>query len=229
MRKLGLAIAAVAMVGLFAGSAMAVKPATKGNDLPLVNMSDSWTLVIHARPFDKCPTADFKDTNRRSIVVAGLPPADFALAVIAHGNKVPDMSHFNDILLTSNDSMDFFQVLDGNACDGDPAVLEFPIEVATKYELFIKLLGKPDEKTAATVCARDLLGLIDGGAFAGELVCNVGTVKVRQHGNNPYENVTDELLFLFGVPLFDEDFEGWFWDWSATEKAKSRIVFVPVP
>ncbi len=229
MRKLGLAIAALALVGLFAGSAMAVKPETKGNGLPFVDMSDSWTLVIHARPFDKCPTADFDDTNRRSIVVAGLPPAEFDAAVTAHGNKVPDASDFNDILLTSNDSLDFFQVLDGNACDADPAVLEFPIAVATTYELFIKLLGKPDEKTAATVCARDLLGLIEGGAFEGELVCNVGTVRVRNHGKDPSTDVTAELLFLLGFPLFDEDFEDWFWDWSATERAKSRIVFVPVP
>lgn len=224
MNKFALAVAAVAVAGLFAGSAMAVKPETKGNGLPFVDMSDSWTLVIHARPFDKCPTADFQGTNRRSIVVAGLPPAEFDLAVIAHGNKVPDASDFNDIILTPNQSLDNFQVLDGNACDGTPAELSLPIEVATDYDLYIKLLGKPDEATAATLCATDLLGKI---LNTDDIVCNVGEVRVRSNGKDPYTDVTDELLFLFGDPLFHEDFEDWFWDWSATEKAKSRIIFVP--
>lgn len=226
MKKYGLVIAGLAVAGLMAGSAWADKPTTKGNGLPLINMSDSWTLVIHARPFDKCPTADYQGTNRRSIVVAALPGFDKDSAN-PHTGNTPDASDFNDILLTSNTSLDDFQVLDGNACDADPAVLSLPIAVATNYDLYIKLIGKPDEATAAVLCARDTLGQILGGAFAGELVCNVGSVKVRSRGNNPYVDVTDELLFLFGFDLFDTDFEDFFWDWSASEKAKSRIIFVP--
>ena len=224
MRKLGLAIAAAALVGLFAGSAMADKPPTKGNGLPFVDMSDSWTLVIHARPFDKCPTADYDGTNRRSLVVAALPGFTKD-SPNPHAGGTPDASDFNDILLTSNTSLDDFQVLDGNACDGDPAELSLPIAVATNYDLFIKLIGKPDEATAASLCGKDLFGTIGA---VDEFVCNVGSVKVRINGKNPYVNVTDELLFLFGTPLFDPLFEDYFWDWSASEKAKSRVIFVPV-
>jgi len=218
---------------LFSLSAIAGKPdpGKKGNGLPIVDMSDSWTLVIHARPYDKCPTSGFDDTNRRSMVVASLPGWDGISN--PHGSNVPDASDYNDIQLESNNSLDEFYVIDGNACDDDSALLSFPVAVASNYDVYIKLIGKPDEATAASLCA-DLV--LDGGED--EFYCNTGTVRVRSKGGNKYVNVTDELLFLTGittdecgdnvdVPLFDSCIEDEFWDWSATDKAKARIVFVP--
>ena len=207
------------------------KTATKGNGLPLVNMSDSWTLVIHARPYDKCPTSGYDDTNRRSLVVAALPGFDGTFN--PHAGSTPDASDFNDIELVSNDSLDEFFVLDGNACDNDPTLLSFPVAVATTYDVYIKLLGKPYEATAAVLCA-DLVGDLNEDDF----YCNVGMVRVRKKGGDHYVDVTDELLKLLNVTsdecgsnvtvdLFDDCIEDEFWDWSATEKAKSRLVFVP--
>ena len=109
MKKLALVVTAAAMV-TFAGSGMAGKPGTKGNGLPFVDMSDSWTLVIHSRPYDKCPTSGYDDTNRRSLVVAALPEFD-SDSPNPHGGKVPDMSDFNDIELMSNTSLDNFYVV----------------------------------------------------------------------------------------------------------------------
>ena len=105
--------------------------------------------------------------------------------------------------------------------------------MATTYDVYIKLLGKPDEATAAVLCADLVLD-----ATQDDFYCNTGTVKIRSKGRDPYVNVTDELLFLTDidcedflgvrdVPLFDPCLEDEFWDWSATEKAKSRLVFVP--
>jgi hypothetical protein len=224
MKELALAVAATVTIGLLAGPALADQPDQKGNGLPRVDMSDSWSLVIHARANDKCPTSDYEGTNRRSLVVEALPGWDGTSN--PHGGKLPDWSDYNDIMLTDNDSLDDFRVLDGNACDDDPAEVSLPIAVATNYDLYIKLIGKPDEATAASLCADLELDETE------DFVCNIGSVRVRSSGQNPYVDVTDELLYLdtadYGVvPVFDERLEGWFWDWSATSKAKSRIVFVP--
>lgn len=221
------------IAGLFSAAAIAGKPDKKGNGLPIVDMSDSWTLVIHARPYDKCPTSGFDDTNRHSMVVAALPGFDGTTN--PHAGNTPDASNFNNIELISNDSLDEFYVIDGNACDIDPARLSFPIAVASAYDVYIKLIGKPDEATAAVLCA-DLV--LDGGED--EFYCNQGTVRVRKGNNDTgkYMDVTDELLWLTNitttecgtgvdVPLFDSCIEDEFWDWSATEKAKARLVFVP--
>jgi hypothetical protein len=224
MQGLSAILAAAALVALVAGPSLADQPATKGNGLPRVNMSDSWSLVIHARPFGKCPTSGFDGTNRRSLVVESL--AGFDGSVNPHANKLPDASDFNDIGLVPNNSLDDFHVIDGNACDDDPAEVSLPIAVAERYDLYIKLIGKPDEATAASLCADLALDETE------DFVCNIGQVRVRSHGKDPYTDVTDELLFLDAgdlgiVPVFDPQLEDWFWDWSATDKAKSRIVFVP--
>ncbi len=229
-RKINLILIALT-IALFSMSALAVKPATKGNGLPLIDMRDSWTLVIHARPYDKCPTADYDGSNRRSLVVAAIPLAD--VLANPHGGNTPDASDYNDIELVSNDSLDEFYVLDGNACDDDSALLSFPIAVASTYDVYIKLLGKPDEATAAVLCADLVLD-----ATQDDFYCNTGTVRVRSKGGNKYVNVTDELLFLTSidcedgdgvrdVELFDACLEDEFWDWSASGKAKSRLIFVP--
>ena len=217
--------------GLFSVTALAGQPAKKGNGLPRIDMSDSWSLVIHARPYDKCPTSGFDGTNRRSLVVAALPEWDGSTN--PHGNKEPDASDYNDIELVSNDSLDDFYVIDGNACDNDSALLSLPVAVATTYDVYIKLLGKPDEATAAVLCADLVLDDADD-----DFYCNTGTVRVRKRGGDHYVNVTDELLWLTSidclddqgvrnVPLFDACLEDEFWDWSATAKAKARLVFVP--
>ena len=221
----------VLVAGLTSVLAYAGQPPNKGNGLPRVDMSDSWSLVIHARPYDKCPNSGFDGTNRHSMVVAALP--DWDGTTNPHGNNEPDASDFNDIELVSNVSLDEFYVIDGNACDDDSALLSLPVAVATTYDVFIKLLGKPDEATAAALCADLFLD-----ANEDDFYCNTGTVRVRKKGGDHYVNVTDELLWLTNidcldgggvrnVALFDACIEDEFWDWSATEKAKARLVFVP--
>ena len=217
--------------GMLGASAVAGPPANKGNGLPRVDMSDSWHLVVHARPADQCPTSGFDETNRHSLVVAGL--ADWDGTTNPHGNNEPDWSDLTDRALVPNDSLDAFYVLDGNACDDDPALLSLPIEVATTYDVYVKLIGKPLEATAAVLCADLVLDAVND-----DFYCNTGTVRVRSRGGDKFVDVTNELLWLTGidcldgggvrdVPLFDECLEDEFWDWSATDKAKALVVFVP--
>ena len=222
---LTLTVGAMALAAIGATSAVAGQPDTKGNGLPFVDMSTAYTLIIQARPPGKCPTAGFEGSSRRTIVVEGVESPSGAGGL----NNGKDSFTTNDILLTSNDTLDDFQVIDGNACDDDPAIFSLPIAVATTYQLFIKLIGKPDEETAAQLCATATKDGLAFGANTGDYYCSVTDVKVRAHGNNPYVDVTDDLLYLDAtVPLFDPDWEDWLWDWEATDKAKAILKFVPV-
>ncbi len=136
----------------------------------------------------------------------------------------------DDIELTANDT-DTFQVLDGNACDNDPAEITLPELVAWEYEVFVKYRGKKNTMLDPTLCATDPEG--------GLTYCSTGaTVAVRTTGNGAlrFHNETRTLLglpdpadFCNGTTcdLFEGDLEGYFWDWSATAGAKATVVFVP--
>lgn len=221
-KKLAFAIAAVGLSALVAGPAMA----GKGNGLPTVDMSGSFLINIHA--VDKCPSNGFDYSNRHTIVVQGLTDADFDSAVAAHGNNVPDMTDKNDILLTKSDSADSFQIYDGNACDDDPAGLALPPLVATTYDVFLKMVGKPYEKANPVLCAKDMYTE----EYTDDYYCNTGTVHVRVKGGNQYVDVTDELLLMLTEDFTDTyvfaDPDGsYFWDFSATKGAKAQVRFVP--
>ncbi len=225
MKLLVLATKGTALAAAFV--AFSVSAQAKGNGLPSVSMNGSFLLNIHA--VDKCPKAEYKGSNRHTIVVQGLTDDDFDDAVNAHGNNVPDSWASNDIWLTPNEeSADSFVVVDGNACDGDGAEFAMPPLVATTYDVFLKMVGKPGGKANPVLCARDLYT----DEITGDFYCNTGTVHVRTKGKNTYVNVNDELLnilyeemlltFVFRDP--DGDY---FWDWSATTGAKAQVRFVP--
>lgn len=221
-KKLTNAIASVGLSALVAGTAMA----GKGNGLPTVNMNGSFLINVHA--VDKCPTNGFDGSNRHTIVVQGLTDEDFYDAVDAHGNNVPDMTDKNDILLTKSDSADSFEIMDGNACDDDEALLALPPLVATTYDVFLKMVGKPYEKANPVLCAKDMYTE----EFTEDYYCNTGTVHVREKGGNIYVDVTDELLLMLTEDFTDTyvfaDPDGsYFWDFSATKGAKAQVRFVP--
>ncbi len=222
MKKYHDVLAAMAVVILASGSALA-----KGNGLPQVNMSGAFLLNVHA--VDNCPTASYDGSNRSTIVVQGLTAADFAAAVTAHGNHLPDLSDKNDIWLTSNDSADSFVVEDGNACDADGALFSMPELVATTYDVFIRLVGKPGTQANPVLCANDIYT----DAVTGDYYCNTGTVRTRTSGQSVFVNVNDELLTIlsadFSTYVFKDPNGSYFWDWSATTGAKAQVRFVPKP
>ena len=223
IKKLAYAIASVGLSALVAGSAMAAK----GNGLPSVNMSGSFLINVHA--VKKCPTSGYDGSNRHTIVVQGLTEEDFIGAVDAHKNNVPDLTDKNDILLTKSDSADSFQIIDGNACDDDEALLALPPLVATTYDVYLKMVGKPGEKANPVLCAKDMVTE----EFTDDYYCNTGTVHVREKGGNKYVDVTDELLWILSEDLteatyvFNDPDGSYFWDFSVTTGAKAQVRFVP--
>ena len=217
-RSINLILIALTTV-LFSATALA----GKGNGLPSVDMSGSFLINIHA--VNKCPSNGFDGSNRHTIVVQGLSDADFDAAVAAHGNNLPDLSDYNDILLTKSDSADSFEIMDGNACDNDEALLALPPLVATTYDVFLKMVGKPGGKANPVLCAKDIYTAL----ITEDWYCNTGTVHVRNKGGNQYADVTDELLLMLTADtyLFNDDEGSYFWDFSATNGAKAQVRFVP--
>ena len=239
MRKLGLAIAAAAMVGLFAGSAMAVKPGTKGNDLPMVSMDGAFKLQVIAFDKDHCPAGDFTGSNRHQIAVA----ADFHSGDLSHnqaGKLQRDIIRNNTILLAPGPD---FEVLDGNACSDEDstsksaaAELQLPADVSSTYVVFVRLVGAHDTGIGVTTCA------VDPGDPGTEdddvVVCSSDVlIKLRFKGDVPkFTDETAKLLTLtvdLGggpevVSLFDPRLEDFFWQWNTKGKAHAQLVFIPL-
>lgn len=238
MRKLGLAIAAAALVGLFAGSVMAEKPAQKGNDLPNVSMDGAFKLQVIAFDKDNCPAGDFTGSNRHQIAVA----ADFFAGDLSHnqaGTLQKDIIRNNTILLIAGPD---FEVLDGNACsDVDSksksaaAALQLPDDVSSSYMVFVRLVGAPDTGIGVTTCAVD-----DQGTQTEDddvVVCSGGSlVMLRYKKDVPkFLDATSELLTLSvdlgsgieTVSLFDPRLEDYFWQWNTKGKAHAQLVFIP--
>ncbi len=213
MRKLGLAIVALALAGFVSGPAWATD---KGTGLPHGSQSDWFKLNILA--FDQCPAGAMDGTNRKTIVVQ-----DSIVTDVNVHRHVKDILSTNDILLFDSGG-DSFEIRDGNACDADPAELLLPTLVATEWDVFITLIGKLGSKVDAALCAT-----VEVEEDVFEELCSITTVKIRTKGKKSYVNVTDELLLIDGIPIFDEDLEGEFWDWVTQGQAKARLVFVPVP
>src|SRR5262249_44500178 len=115
------------------------------------NKAYSIQVIAH----DPCPAGSFDDTSRRTI------------AVLAKFTDSPNWTQFtsldktNKIFLTP--AVDF-SIEDGNACDGDGAIVDLPTDVSTTYEVFIRLVGKPGSKIDVSTCGVDTTRLVTGTA-----------------------------------------------------------------
>src|SRR5687768_926545 len=96
-----------------------------------------------------------------------------------------------------------FQVMDGNACDGNGARFKLPAPGA--YEIYARALGKPGGSATMTTCATGagedgLLNTADD-----EIVCSTdNVVLVRNKGKSSFTNVTTELTTLTYLIYDDE-------------------------
>ncbi len=262
MKKLGLVTAAAALVGLFAGTAMA----GNGNNLPKQPMKGSFHLQVIA--FDICPAGDFTGSQRHMIAVEADFIADGGseLGKTQAGKNKNDLIKTNTIGLASSGLDGDFEVLDGNACAGrgsDGAQLLLPITTAnldcgaqgaecpdpdfTQYEVFVRLVGKPNSAIGVTTCAAELdESDFDGNGIDEEIVCSTeNVIKVRETGKNKlrFTNESAALLTIcldtfddlnfdgscdVRLALFDPALEDYFWQWNTRGRPHAQLVFIPV-
>src|SRR5437867_5745590 len=113
MRKFCLVLSLAVTFTLSLGPGMALA----GKSLVAqINTDKVYSLQVIAH--DKCPQGTFDSSNRRSIAVL----ADFVPDVTT-GAVFVDIVKTNLIFLVPGPT---FQVLDGNACDGDGAKFQLP-------------------------------------------------------------------------------------------------------
>jgi hypothetical protein len=238
MRKLVLIALAL---GLLAAPAFAAK----GNDLPS-GQKTLYNLQIIAYKTTNCPQQDAYDTGRHQIAVkadVGSNHPDKALA--------SELIRDNDILLREGTD---FRVLDGNACIDGVAEFELPnpqVGVDAEgnptfpiYQVWLRLVGKPDTGIDVATCAIDPL---DPTITEDDIVrCSVQAEQIeltRSKGKNSapkFQNVSKELLTICAdttgdgicdtrVPLFGDAYYGYWWDWGTDGKAHAQVVFVQSP
>ena len=264
------AVAGMTLAGFLAAPVFAAK----GNGLPDGSMKGSFHLQVIA--FDNCPAGDFTDSNRHMIAVeadfgtidTSDPNPDNWTTSTQHGNDKNTLVKDNTIALASSGVGGDFWVEDGNACAGrgsSGAKLWLPITPAncddgfgnctvvdpsfTQYEVYVRLVGKPNSKIGVTTCAEEPDTVdVNGNVITDQILCSTeNVIKVREAGGGKtpkFDNVSAELLTICldtfddsnfdgscdeRYALFDPTLENYFWQWNTNGRPHAQLVFVPVP
>jgi len=158
--------------------------------------------------YETCP----RQENAQRIAVL----ADFVDDVDT-GDTFVDLDKRNKIFLVPGTD---FRVLDSNACDSDGALLQLAPETGTEYEVWVRLVGPPDSRIDAYLCARDPNQATD------DIVCSsthLMKTRLTGKGQPSFTNATNHLLDINGTPLFDEDLQDYFWVWNTVGKPHAQV------
>jgi hypothetical protein len=172
--------------------------------------------------------------------------AHYNLNIIGTTDKSADMTGndghrifvplYGSTKILLSESPDYsFQVLDANGTDG-PAAFQLPNpdpdnDGTTKYSVWARALGKPGGSSTTTTCAYDEYG---------ELYCSIySMVLVREKGKQTFDNVSQELLYVYAdidgdgdidrVPLFDDALQDYFWGYDNRGLRIAQLRFYEVP
>ncbi len=165
---------------------------------------------------DTCPGDDLKNTNRHTIMVklnfTDATPTTASTATLDKTNKI----FLTQTPLSVTNFNDKFQVLDGNACDGDGALFMLPSNPFScgatvggtnstdpaclvldtditfqEYLIFLRELGKPGGTGSLTSCR------LDTTVTPNVTICSTESVLLsRSSGKSTFRNVTKELTTL---------------------------------
>jgi hypothetical protein len=229
-------LAAVVAVGLLASPALAGPKDQTGNGAP---SGPHYNLNIIGHE-SQCPGDDLKGSKRHTIHVLLTTPKSAKT-----GDDFATLDKRNKIFLFEGE----FQVLDGNACDGDGGAFQllanpicdggncpagaFDDPNFQEYEVFARPLGGPGGKAVITTCAND----------SGTVVCsleNTMDVLKRDRGKEYFEKVTKELTTICldttgngicdtRVELFSAEFVNYFWDYDNDGLRLAQLRFYPIP
>jgi len=155
-----------------------------------------------------------------------------------NGAPVAELDRRNKIFLSAGD----FQVLDGNACDGDGAKFQLPGDVATNWEIWARALAKPGGSATVTTCLVDETSTIYCNTESDDLV----TLK-RTTGKPQWQNVTKQLTSIYYctdvngdgaidaatecgyVNVLGSETYQYFWDYDNAGLRLAQLRFYPKP
>lgn len=150
----------------------------------------------------------------------GVKEGGHVIFVELFSSKMGKVRVATDILLSPAPEGGSFYVLDGNGTDGE-ASFQLPADVATEWTVWARALGKPDGSAHVQLCAWD--------PVEEEYVCNLGTVLLRTKGQQKFSDVSNVLLYIDGVPLFDPMYEDYFWSYQNNGLKLAQLRFYPNP
>lgn len=178
-----------------------------------------------------CAGDDLTGSNRHTIqVLLNYSDKNY------NGVPLAELDRRNKIFLSAGD----FQVLDGNACDGDGAKFQLPGDVATNWEIWARALAKPGGSATMTTCLVDDTNTIYCNTAAQDIV----TLK-RTTGKPQWQNVTSQLTTInyctdvnadgaidpatecSDVNLFGSDTYQYFWDYDNAGLRLTQLRFYP--
>ncbi len=175
---------------------------------------------------EQCPT-DPMTTGNGGVIFVLLNGGDSTTSL--NGQSASLISKVNKIYLTPAPDSTTFDVIDGNACDGDGALFELPNPSAGST-IWARALAKPGGNATMTTCATD--------PTTGEVVCStLSVILTRNAGQSKFTNVTKELTTLCYVdattgqticaPLFDSSFQDYFWNYQNNGLRLAQLRFYP--
>ena len=239
--RYGATIATAALALVLAGTASA----QTGNGAP---NGPHYNLNIIGH--DNCPGSDLKGTNRHVIDVL-LNFNDGS----QNGQLTSALDKRNKIFLSEG----AFQVMDGNACDGDGAAFLLPANpftcptddpaclntgpTFTNYTVWARALGSPKNNPSAniTTCALSAGPDLVFATADDETICSTESLLlVRSTGKSKFDNVTKQLTTMCldtdgdghcdaRTGIFDTGFQGYFWDYDNNGLHLAQLRFYPNP
>ena len=128
-----------------------------------------------------------------------------------------------------------FYVEDCNGLVG-PASFVLPADVSTEWSVWVRALGKPNKEADIRTCGE----YTDDAGITWDEICGT-TITLRSHKkvqpadkgpvgdekNQKFQNVSKYLLYIDGVPLFADDWRGWYWDYNNKGLKIAQLRFYP--
>ena len=174
-----------------------------------------------------CTTDPMTNSNGHVIFVL-LNGGDVATNL--NGKLASTISKVNKIYLRQAPDANTFDVLDGNACDGDGALFELP-NPTNGYSIWARALATPGGSATMTTCATD--------TNTQEIVCStLNVLLTRSKGPSKFANVTTELTTItfidpttgspVTVSLFDPALQDYFWNYQNNGLRLAQLRFYPL-
>jgi hypothetical protein len=165
--------------------------------------------------YDNCP----KSENAQRIAVLGTFTEDVLKPNGTFDPATFTLDKTNKIYIIAGPD---FRVLNSNACEPtDGARLQLPPQAPTEYNVFVRLVGRPDSTVTAFSCATLLA--------VNQIVCGTSfptKTRLTGKGEPSFTNVTNNLLKIGGTQIFDPTFEEAFWVWNTTGRPHAQVWFV---
>ena len=207
MRRLFLVVGLAAVFTLTAGSGVALAGGIGA-------IASAKVYGVNIIGYDNCP----KSESAQRIAVLGTFTDEVLKANGTFDPATFELDKRNKIFIVSGPD---FRVLNSNACEPtDGARLQLPPQAPTDYNVFVRLVGKPDSTVTAFSCATLLA--------VNQIVCGTSFTKTRLTGKGEpsFTNVTNNLLRISGTQIFDAGFEDAFWVWNTTGRPHAQVWFV---